>query len=50
MPFDRGGKGVIIHDLELVEPAVLAQKEGFHGLVAVHRSILRHLDCGPMPV
>jgi hypothetical protein len=48
VPLDRSGDGMVAHDLQLFEPTVLAQKEGFHGLVAVHRSVL--LDCGPMPV
>jgi hypothetical protein len=41
---------MVAYNLQLLEPAVLAQKEGLHGLVAAHRSILRHLDCGPTPV
>jgi hypothetical protein len=28
---------MVAHDLELVEPAVLAQNERFHGLLAAHR-------------
>jgi hypothetical protein len=35
---------------ELVEPAVLAQNERFHGLLAAHRFVLCRLDCGPLPV
>jgi hypothetical protein len=47
---DGGGERMVGHDLELVEPAVLAQNERFHGLLAAHRFVLCRLDCGPMPV
>jgi hypothetical protein len=47
---DGGGQRMVAHDRELVEPAVFAQNERFHGLVAAHRFILCRLYCGPMPV
>src|SRR5262249_31202575 len=37
VPLDRRRHRVITHELELLEPAVLAQNERLHGLVAAHR-------------